>query len=283
MVPLAVTATSAGNVLLLVFNGCFASFIVAANLSVFLSMVLSESFRGENRFLYMMSTCVSDFLTGAAWFYLGLYDVKDYFPGKNSTRFVAPTFLGLSYLVIVAAQADRCHAVLSPIKYSQRMTPGKTVLVIVCLWLYASAILAASNLESAGVAVQMISYGGLISNTITVAIMVGLNIRLYHIARYQLEREPPTAQREAKRSSLYLIIVVAASFLILWAPVFLRIYLCQITALRCQPASNEATDPFTYLPRINTALTPLWYIRGCRPLRERLYGWIRKLCVRCHL
>ncbi|KAJ1093809.1 hypothetical protein NDU88_006901 [Pleurodeles waltl] len=225
-----------------------------------------------------MTTCVSDFLTGVSWFYVGVFDVYEANPGRDDTWFIVPTLLGMSYLIILAAQVDRYHAITWPIHYSQKMTQGKTILVIGSLWSYTFIILTSRNLVPAGAAIKILSYGTFMANIITVAIMVGLNIRLYLIAKFQLEREPPTPERETKRSSLYLIIVVAASFLFLWTPSFLRIIFCNLMSFPRLFVRNSATDPFAILPRINAALTPVWYIRGCILLRESLLSRLRHYC-----
>ncbi|XP_069476396.1 D(1)-like dopamine receptor [Ambystoma mexicanum] len=278
MIPLAVKPNNAGNILVLLFNVCLAAAIVILNVCVFLSIVLERSMRKENRFIYMMSTCVSDFCTGVGWFYVGLFDVLEGYPGKNDTWFIIPSFMGISYLVVLAAQADRYHAVSWPIQYSQRMTPGKTVLVIGCLWFYTCAMTITLIFSPTAVSKQINSASTLISNFITLGIMLGLNIRLYRIAKYQLDREPLTPEREDKRRSLYLIIVVAGSFLLLWTPVYLRVIFCNLMPFPCQSVSNSATDPLAILPRVNAVLTPVLYIRCCSPLKGALFGRLERWC-----
>ncbi|XP_029474922.1 melanocortin receptor 4-like [Rhinatrema bivittatum] len=278
MIPLAVTPDSVSNLLLLLFHACLATAIAAINLSVLIPIISSRSLRRENRFIYMMSTCISDFCTGVSWFYVGLFDVKDDYPGKNSTKFIASNFLGLSYLSILAAQADRYHAVVSPIRYSQRMSPAKTVLVIGCLWTYSYIILIVQNLTSTVTAKQISSIGLFVVNIFTMGIMIGLNVKLYLIAKYQLARDPATPERESKRASLHLIIGVAASFILLWAPVFIFILFCNFSFSQCPQFSNEGTDPFAVLAHFNAVLTPLLYLRSCAQLRETLCGKVWKCC-----
>ncbi|XP_069476397.1 trace amine-associated receptor 13c-like [Ambystoma mexicanum] len=279
MVPLAVTPDSVGNILLLVFHFCLATTIMVLNLGVFLCLALTRSFRKENRYIYMMSTCFSDFCTGVMWYYVGLFDVKESFPARNDTRFFSVNFLGLSYLVVIGAQADRYHAVISPVRYPQRMTICKTVLVIAGLWALAFLTLAVLNLSTTAVAIQIQGTVTLVMNCITLGIMIGLNIRLYLIAKYQLERDPATPEREAKRSSLYLIVVVAATFLLLWSPVFMTTIVCNFAPRKCLFGANEATNPVIILPLVNAALTPLLYVRGCTPLRQVVAS--RLLCKCC--
>ncbi|KAK9951949.1 hypothetical protein ABG768_017819 [Culter alburnus] len=113
---------------------------------------MNRSLRSENRFMYMLSTCLSDICSGVSYYYVGVLDVRDYYDSPTRTFYIAPVFLGLSYMAILAAQADRYHAVSVPFKYSQRMTRNRTLLVILAYWLYAFSIVAVNNLVTMGVA-----------------------------------------------------------------------------------------------------------------------------------
>lgn len=261
---------SFGNVLLFLFNILLASLIIFLNVSVFLSIMMNRSLRTENRFMYMLSTCFSDICSGVSYYYCGVLDVRDSYDSPNRTFYIAPTFLGLSYMAILAAQADRYHAVSSPFKYSQRMTRTRTLLVIVAYWVYAFVIVAVNNLVTIGIAKRVTGIGTFVGNIFTVIIMIGLNIRLFFIAKFQLDREPPTAERENNRASIYLIIVVAVFFLAAWLPIFLHIIMCNFLGSTCYAFRNEGTDPLRTLPRINAVLTPLLYIRGCAALKATL-------------
>ena len=183
-------------------------------------------------------------------------------------------------MAILAAQADRYHAVVSPFQYSRRMTRNRTVVVICAYWLYAFLIVAVNNLVAVGVARQIMSIGAFVANIFTVIIMIGLNIRLFIIARFQLEREPPSVERETKRSSVYLILVVALFFLLTWLPTFLHVIVCSFFGLVCYTFKNEGTDPLRVLPRLNSALTPILYICGCSPLRATLQTKVWRPCCR---
>lgn len=102
---------SFGNVLLFLFNVLLATTIIFLNVSVFVSILLNRSLRGENRFMYMLSTCLSDVCSGVSYYYCGALNVRDSYDSPTRTYYVAPTFLGLSYMAILAAQADRYHAI----------------------------------------------------------------------------------------------------------------------------------------------------------------------------
>ncbi|XP_048015030.1 trace amine-associated receptor 7c-like [Megalobrama amblycephala] len=272
--------TSFENVLLFLFSIILATAIIFLNVSVFLSIVMNRSLRSENRFMYMLSTCLSDICSGVSYYYVGVLDVRDYFGSPTGTFYIVPTFLGLSYMAILAAQADRYHAVSAPFKYSQRMTQNRTQLVILAYWLYAFSIVAVNNLVTMGVAKIVTGYGTFVANFFTVIIMIGLNFKLFFIARFQIEREPPSAERDNKRASIYLIIIVAMCFLIAWLPLFINVIVCVFWGPACYPFKNDGTDPVRILARLNAIITPLLYIRGCTALRNTLLNkvWRTQCC-----
>lgn len=267
MVPLAVSTDNFGNIFLLFFQACLATMIVICNVLVFLAIVSTRSFRKEKRFIYMMSTCISDFCTGITWYYVGMFDVRDNFPRKNDTKFIAANFVGISYLTILAAQADRYCAVSFPMWYFHKMTTIKTVGILAAIWSYTFVVLISQNLTTTGIALKIQLIGMLLWSLITYTIMIGLNIKLFLVAKYQLNRiEGPN-----KKTSVYLIIAVAASFILLWWPTFLRSIVCILIYVDwCIPSSNICTDVIVILPRINAALTPLLYISGCASIKKTL-------------
>ncbi|KAM3868515.1 uncharacterized protein ACN63O_008198 [Diretmus argenteus] len=272
--------TSFGNVLVFLFSIALATAIIFLNVSVFLSILANKALRSENRFMYMLSTCVSDIFSGFSYYYVGVLDVRDNYRSPTRTYYIAPTFLGLSYMAILAAQADRYHAVVAPFQYSHRMSRNRTLLVIVAYWVYAFVIVAVNNLVTVGVAKRVTGIGTFVGNIFTVIIMIGLNIRLFLIAKFQLQREQPSAETDTKRSSVLLIIVVAVFFLGAWLPIFIHIIVCNFIGSTCYSFKNEGTDPLRILPRINAVLTPLLYIRGCAALRATLFAKVWRLCCR---
>ncbi|KAK2837860.1 hypothetical protein Q5P01_015072 [Channa striata] len=258
-----------------------ASAIVFLNVSVFLSILLNQALRCENRFMYMLSSCLSDVCTGVSYYYVGVLDVRDTFDSPNRTLYIAPTFLGLSFMAILAAQADRYHAVMAPFKYSRRMSRTVTLLVILAYWAYAFFIVGVNNLVTVGVAKKVTSIGTFVGNVFAVIIMIWLNVRLFIIARFQLDKQPPSEERENKRSSVRLILVVAAFFLGTWLPICCHVTACNFVGSTCYTFKNEGTDPLRVLPRVNAAITPLLYVRGCAPLRATLLGRVwRPRCGR---
>ncbi|KAM9743279.1 uncharacterized protein ACNS7B_010834 [Menidia menidia] len=272
--------TSFGNVLLFLFSIFLAASIVVLNVSVFASILLDGALRSENRFMYMLSTCLSDTCTGVSYYYVGVLDVRDSFDSPTRTFHVVPTFLGLSFMAVLAAQADRYNAIVSPFTYSRRMTRNRTVLVICAYWAYAFFIVAVSNLVTAGMAGRITSIGTMVANIVTVVIMIGLNIRLFIVAMFQLGREPPSEERDSKRSSVYLILVVVVFFLGAWIPLFCHMIVCNFTGTVCNSPKNEGTDPLRILPRVNAVITPIIYIRGCGALRDTLFSKVWRPCCR---
>lgn len=270
--------TSFGNALMLLFSISLATAIVFLNASVLFCILLNNVLRRQNRFMYMLSTCSSDICTGVSYFYVGVFDVKESFDSPTRTFHIIPTFLGLSFMAILAAQADRYHAVVSPLKYSRRMTRNTTLMVIFAYWFYAFFIVAVSNVVTAKVARMINGYGMLVGNIFAIIIMIVLNIKLFFIAKLQLEKEPPSEERDNKRSSVHLILLVAGLFLGTWLPLFCHILVCTFSF--CYTFKNEATDPFRILPRINASLTPIVYISGCAPLREKLITKVQQGCCK---
>ncbi|KAJ8286208.1 hypothetical protein GJAV_G00035800 [Gymnothorax javanicus] len=98
-------------------------------------------------------------------------------------------------MAVIAAQADRYHAVSAPFKYSQRMTRNRTLLVILAYWVYAFVSAGLGNLVTAGEVAQLTGISTLVANICAGIIMIGVNIRLFYIAKYQLERDPPSIAR----------------------------------------------------------------------------------------
>ncbi|RXN10833.1 melanocortin receptor 4-like protein [Labeo rohita] len=260
--------TSFENVLVFLFNVFLATAIIFFNASVFIAILMNRVLRNENRFMYMLSTCLSDIGSGVSYYYNGVMDVRDYYDSPTRTYYIALTFLGLSYMAILAAQSDRYHAVSAPLKYSQRMTRNRTLLVILIYWVYGFLIAAVNNLVPMGVAIRVTFLAAFVGNIFTVIIMIGLNVKLFFIAKFQLEREPPSEERDNKRASIYLIIIVAVCFLITWLPLFLHVIVCNFTRTSCYLFRNDGTDPLRILARLNGVITPLLYIRGCTPLRS---------------
>ncbi|XP_036069630.1 uncharacterized protein LOC118599186 isoform X2 [Oryzias melastigma] len=278
VLSLVLPLTSFGNVLIFLFNIFLATAITCLNVSVFVSILLSRALRGENRFMYMLSTCLSDTCIGVSYYYVGVFDVNESPNSPTRTFYTIPTFQGISFMAILAAQADRYHAVVSPFKYSLRMTRNRTLMVICSYWIYAFFIVALHNLLPSQSARQITNFGGLAGNVLAVIFMIGFNIRLFIIAKNQLGKEAPSDERDSKRSSVYLILVVAVFFIGTWVPFFCGVVICLLLNIQSCSFKNEGTDPFRILPRVNAALTPILYIKGCAALKASLYSTVCRAC-----
>lgn len=73
---------SFGNVLLFLFN----TFLATATTFLNMSVLLNRSPCGENRFMYMLSTCLSDVCSGVSYYYCGALDML-----RATTLPLAPT------------------------------------------------------------------------------------------------------------------------------------------------------------------------------------------------
>ena len=94
-----------------------------------------------------------------------------------------------------------------------------------------------------------------------------MTIKLYVIARHQLARDPPSAERENKKESLRIVIFVVISFLLLWSPSFVNVIVRQLTS-QALIFKNEAINPWFIMARCNALSTPAVYVWGSPALRE---------------
>ncbi|GLD47628.1 G-protein coupled receptor 183-like protein, partial [Lates japonicus] len=109
---------------------------------------------------------------------------------------------------------------------------------------------------------------------------VVMTIKLYVVARFQLERDPPSADKESKKESLRIIIFVVISFLVLWCPSFVNIIIRFVGG--GLTFRNEATNVFAIMARLNAVCTPSVYIWGSPALREAMMRTVwGRLCPRC--
>ncbi|KAI4820854.1 hypothetical protein KUCAC02_028821 [Chaenocephalus aceratus] len=108
-----------------------------------------------------------------------------------------------------------------------------------------------------------------------------MTIKLYVVARVQLARDPPSAEKESKKESLRIIIFVVITFLVLWCPSFVNIII-RFIGVGGLTFRNEATNLFAIMARFNAVCTPSVYIWGSPALREAMVKnvWGR-VCPRC--
>ncbi|XP_069038431.1 trace amine-associated receptor 7g-like [Lepisosteus oculatus] len=265
-VPLAVDFNDAADYFIILSNLLIATSSVLVAVLVVLSIICKKSLRSENRFMFMLNTSISDTLTGLGGYYIGLFDVQDSYPSRNGTYFILPSLRGVNVLTIVFAQVDRFVAVSYPYTYSRYIT--RTVVIVVCFfcWFYTYFFLLVQNLITIEMAAKMNAYAILIFQVMIIA-KVLMNVKLYLIAKYQIAREPPGPERDSKKESLRLIIVVVVCFLALWTPYFYYIIVVQLTRSSYM-FRNNASDPLAMMVRFTATCTPGLYIWGSPALRE---------------
>ncbi|XP_051777090.1 C-C chemokine receptor type 4-like [Erpetoichthys calabaricus] len=273
-VSLAVTFASTGDYFLFAFYVLVATctFLVAG--AVVVAILGSKSLRTENRFIFMLSTSISDTLSGFGLYYGGLFDVKESYPQKNGTYFVLPTLLGVNFLTILTAQIDRYVAISYPFFYARRITLRLVIGICIFIWIFSYLTLLLMNFVPWQVAVIYNAISTLGFQIIAVILMIGLNIKLCIITHYQMKREPPSPETDGKRSSVILVIAVTTCFLGFWTPAFINVSLRGLTSFGYY-FENDAVDPFGALIRINPLSTPSLYIIGSISLRKAI---VKVLC-----
>ena len=195
------------------------------------------------------------------------------YPSRNGTYNLLPSFLGVNILTFLFAQFDRYFAICHLFFYSRFVTRWVVICIILLCWigLYTQTITVIFLPISKAIQVYVF---GIISLQIIVLTKIIMTIKLYIVAKYQLGRDPPSAERENKKESLQIIIFVVISFLILWFPSFINIIL-RLLFRRGVQFRNESTNPFAIMARLNAVATPAIYVWSSPALREammRIWG-----------
>ncbi|XP_047448503.1 C5a anaphylatoxin chemotactic receptor 1-like [Mugil cephalus] len=276
-IPLSVDFSTPEDFVVFIFHILFATSAVLVAGSVVVTISSTRSLRGQNRFIFMLNTSISDTLTGFSVYYLGLFDVQEGYPSRNGTYYILPSFLGVNVLTFLFAQFDRYFAVCHPFFYNRYV--AKSVVVSICAfcWIYTYTILTVQNMVPISKAAQINAFG-VMTLQIIVLIKVLMTIKLYIIARNHLAREAPSADRDNKNESLRIIVFVVICFLALWCPSFVNIIVRQLTrkGLRFR---NEATNLFATMARLNALVTPAVYIWGSPALRLAVWRTVwRRVC-----
>ncbi|XP_061586051.1 trace amine-associated receptor 3-like [Cololabis saira] len=281
-VAFSVDFSSPQDYLIFLFQILFATSTVLVAGTVVIAISATKALRIQNRFIFMLSTSICDTLIGFSVYYLGLFDVQEGYPSRNGTYNVLPSLLGVNILTFLFAQFDRYFAVCHPFIYSRFITRPLVICINIYCWVYNFAHLLARNLLPVSKSVQLFVFSIILFQLIVLTKVV-MTIKLFVIARYQLERDPPSADRDSKRESLRIIIFVVISFLALWCPSFVNI------VLRFMLGSgltfrNEATNVFAILARFNALCTPSVYLWGSPALRaavrESVWGRVCPCCRR---
>ncbi|CAJ1069261.1 G-protein coupled receptor 183-like [Xyrichtys novacula] len=279
-VPLSVDFDSPEDYFVFIFQILFATTTVIVAGTVVIGISATKALRLQNRFIFMLNTSICDTLVGFSVYYLGLFDVQEGYPSRNGTYNVLPSLLGVNILTFLFAQFDRYFAVCYPFIYSRFVTRHFVIGINIYCWFYNFAHLLARNLLPVSKALQLYVFS-IVSFQLVVLTKVVMTIKLYVVARFQVERDPPSAEKETKKESLRIIIFVVISFLLLWCPSFVNIIFRFMTG-RGLTFRNEATNLFAIMARLNAVCTPSVYIWGSPALRDavRRTVWGR-VCPKC--
>ncbi|XP_053277674.1 uncharacterized protein LOC128438926 [Pleuronectes platessa] len=277
---LSVDFNSPVDYLIFIFQILFATAAVLLAGPVVISILCTRALRLQNRFIFMLNTSICDTLVGLSVYYQGLFDVQEGYPSRNGTYHVLPSLLGVNIMTFLFAQFDRYFAVCHSFGYTRFVTRRVIISTNVYCWFHVYVLLLIQNFLPLSKAVQMYVFG-IISLQVIVVTKVAMTIKLYFVARYQLERDPPSAERENNKESLRIIIFVVISFLVLWCPSFVNIVLRLIVG-RGLVFRNEATNLFAIMARLNAVCTPAVYLWGSPALREATVRTVwGRVCPRC--
>ncbi|XP_058491866.1 mu-type opioid receptor-like [Solea solea] len=280
LVPLSVDFDSPEDYFVFIFQIVFATTAVLVAGPVVVAIVRTRALRLQNRFVFMLNTSICDTLVGLSVYYLGLFDVQEGFPSRNGTYNILPNLLGVNIMTFLFAQFDRYIAVCHPFIYSRFVTRRVIVAINVYCWFHVYGQWIISYTMPVSKAIQLYVFTIVCLQAIVLT-KVAMTIKLYVVARYQLDRDPPSAERESNRESLRIIIFVVISFLVLWGPSFVNIIL-RLMVGKGLSFRNEATNPFAIMARLNAVCTPAVYLWGSPALREATMRTVwRKLCPRC--
>ncbi|XP_060926833.1 melatonin receptor type 1B-B-like [Limanda limanda] len=277
---LSVDFNSPVDYLIFIFQILFATTAVLLAGPVVISILCTRALRLQNRFIFMLNTSICDTLVGLSVYYLGLFDVQEGFPSRNGTYHVLPSLLGVNIMTFLFAQFDRYFAVCHPFAYTRFVTRRVIISTNVYCWVHVYVLLLIQNYLPLSKAVQVYVFS-IVSLQFIVLTKVVMTIKLYVVARYQLEKDPPSAERENNKESLRIIIFVVISFLVLWCPSFVNIVLRLIVG-RGLVFRNEATNLFAIMARLNAVCTPAVYLWGSPALREATVRTVwGRVCPRC--
>ncbi|KAK2837863.1 hypothetical protein Q5P01_015075 [Channa striata] len=279
-VPLSVDFNSPVDYLIFIFHLLFATATVLVAGPVAAAIVSSRTLRVQNRFIFMLNTSVCDTLVGLSVYYLGLFDVQEGYPSRNGTYNILSYLLGVNIMTFLFAQFDRYFAVCRPFFYTRFLTRRAIICVNVYCWFHTYFQLVIIHFMPSSKAIQLYVFST-VGLQVIVLTKVIMTIKLYIIARYQLERDPPSAERESNKESLWIIIFVVISFLVLWSPSFVNVIL-RLLLGKGLTFRNEATNPFAIMARCNSVCTPSVYLWGSPALRKATMRTVwGRVCPRC--
>ncbi|KAF6730091.1 hypothetical protein FQA47_012023 [Oryzias melastigma] len=155
--------------------------------------------------------------------------------------------------------------------------------VVVCVnaycWLHVYGLLLVQNMVPVHKAVDIAVYAR-ISLLLIIFTKISMTVKLLLVARYQVMREPPGADRDSKKESLLIMVLVVILFLLLWSPSMLYTILSSLTGKHVY-MKNDAVNPFKMLARGNALCTPSLYLWASPSLRAAVRGTWSRVCFCC--
>lgn len=263
---LSVTFDSPVDYLIFIFQILFAMAAVLVAGPVVIAILATRALYMQHRFIFMLNTSICDTLVGLSVFYLGLFDVQEGYPSRNGTYNLLPSLLGVNILAFLFAQFDRYFAICHPFIYTRCISRSVIICVNVYCWLQVYVQGIVLNFLPLSKSIQVYVFS-IVSLQVIIFTKVVMTIKLFIIVRYQIERDPPSTDKENKKESLRIIIVVVLIFLLLWGPSFVNIAL-RLLMGQGLTFRNEATNPFAILARFSAVCTSLVYLWGSPGLRE---------------
>ena len=267
-ISLSVTFESPVDYFIFIFHMLFATTTVLTAGSVAIAILATRALHMQNRFIFMLNTSICDTLVGFSVYYLCLFDVQEGFPSRNGTNNLLPTLLGVNVMTFLFAQFDRYFAICQPFAYTRFFTRSVIICVNVYCWLHVYVHGVAGYFLPFSKSVQVYVFS-ILSLQVVVFTKIVLNVKLFIIVRYQIERDPPSAEKENQKESLRMIIFVVLLFQLLWGPSFINIVL-RLLIGRGLTFRNEATNPFSILARFSALCTSLVYLWGSPALRRAM-------------
>uniref|UniRef100_W5M267 G-protein coupled receptors family 1 profile domain-containing protein n=1 Tax=Lepisosteus oculatus TaxID=7918 RepID=W5M267_LEPOC len=270
-VPLAVDFNKAEDYFIFIVNLLVATSSVLVAGSVVLGIICKKSLRDQNRFIFMLNTSISDTLSGVG----GYYPVPPDCTSGGAPLSVCfalcdptPTAFGLIFIYVLYVLSDTYQdgMLRRPVKMEFQYTQYTKILKIMYYYCFAVFIVT-SNLFSQTLTFSRVHSFGKLRSLVLCAVLMAGSVVLGIICTKSLRGEPPGPERDSKKESLRLIIVVVVCFLALWTPRFYYIIVVQMTRSRYM-FKNNASDPLAMMIRFTSTCTPGLYIWGSPALRE---------------
>jgi hypothetical protein len=177
-----------------------------------------------------------------------------------------------SIMNLTAVSFDRQLAITSPFSYPKILTKRRAILLICCVWLYATGMACARLVEWPFP--SYLHFVATFSFFLPLSIMLVMYARIYMIARYQARRIGKNYANDIKAAKT--IAVVIGIFTCSWFPFFVVVLLFAYRG-RGFPLPLQIVNLTKWLEYLNSCLNPIIYTCLNRTYRRAF----RKLFTRC--